>query len=595
MKKMVELITIPALVIASTSTLAAREVDLAQQPASYLNSYLSTPSLTAGKPGAAPQVKEISRSVGVSETTHIRLQQLYKGYPVFGADAVMHVPGKSAATRSLTSLAIGPQASKNTVNGKFYAELDADLAKVTATPQALNSEQAHAAAIAAATQLAQKKYGANFNVKNAKSQLMVYVDKAHKAHYAFYVTFFLEPTANAHPAEPIFILDAQSFQEYTSWNNLKSLAVEAGGEGGNESVHFKYDGVERGKLIVDRDPATQICSMQNQDVTVFDFSKVGNYNAVPDTLKERLNIATFPCALPDPSHNHLYWSGQLDAVNGGYSPSNDSLFAGSVVQAMYKTWFQVDMLRNPDKSRMMLNMLVHATNPSTEESRILPFSPFENAFWTDVFQAIFLGDGGDNTYPLTSLGVIAHEVSHGFTAQHSNLIYVDQSGSLNEAFSDMAAQTAELYAYGKSSWQIGSEISKQANLPLRYLDTPSKDCQDQRTPGDACSVDSNSQFAFLEKTSHQYAQTEEERQSYIVHLGSGVFNRAFYLMATAPGWNARTAFTLMVDANTNYWTSSSDFAQAACGVIAAGKERKYDLHPVINAFDQVGIDTKACQ
>ena len=33
------------------------------------------------------------------------------------------------------------------------------------------------------------------------------------------------------------------------------------------------------------------------------------------------------------------------------------------------------------------------------------------------------GDGIDMFYPLVFLGVGAHEISHGFTEQHSNLIY----------------------------------------------------------------------------------------------------------------------------------------------------------------------------
>jgi len=51
--------------------------------------------------------------------------------------------------------------------------------------------------------------------------------------------------------------------------------------------------------------------------------------------------------------------------------------------------------------------------------------------------------------------LVAHEVSHGFTEQHSNLFYYGQSGGMNEAFSDMAAQAAEFYSIGKASWLIG--------------------------------------------------------------------------------------------------------------------------------------------
>ncbi len=59
----------------------------------------------------------------------------------------------------------------------------------------------------------------------------------------------------------------------------------------------------------------------------------------------------------------------------------------------------------------------------------------ENAYW-DGYGLLF-GDGKNVFYPLTSLDVTAHEVAHGMTAYTSALIYADQSGGLNEAFSDM--------------------------------------------------------------------------------------------------------------------------------------------------------------
>ena len=68
---------------------------------------------------------------------------------------------------------------------------------------------------------------------------------------------------------------------------------------------------------------------------------------------------------------------------------------------------------------------------------------FENAFWNG--QQMTFGDGRNRFYPLVSLDVTAHEVSHGFTEQNSGLVYRNQSGGMNEAFSDMAGEAAEYY------------------------------------------------------------------------------------------------------------------------------------------------------
>ena len=49
------------------------------------------------------------------------------------------------------------------------------------------------------------------------------------------------------------------------------------------------------------------------------------------------------------------------------------------------------------------------------------------------------GDGyRDTYYPFVSLDITGHEVAHGFTDKYSGLEYLDQTGSLNESFSDMS-------------------------------------------------------------------------------------------------------------------------------------------------------------
>ncbi|MBE1043438.1 M4 family metallopeptidase, partial [Escherichia coli] len=96
----------------------------------------------------------------------------------------------------------------------------------------------------------------------------------------------------------------------------------------------------------------------------------------------------------------------------------------------------------------------------------------ENAYWDGT--AMLFGDGATMFYPLVSLDVAAHEVSHGFTEQNSGLIYRGQSGGMNEAFSDMAGEAAEFYMRGKNDFLIGYDIKKGSGA-LRYMDQPSRD------------------------------------------------------------------------------------------------------------------------
>ena len=49
------------------------------------------------------------------------------------------------------------------------------------------------------------------------------------------------------------------------------------------------------------------------------------------------------------------------------------------------------------------------------------------------------------TYLSGALDIVAHELTHGVTEFTSNLIYRNESGALNEAFSDMMGTSVEFF------------------------------------------------------------------------------------------------------------------------------------------------------
>lgn len=81
----------------------------------------------------------------------------------------------------------------------------------------------------------------------------------------------------------------------------------------------------------------------------------------------------------------------------------------------------------------------------------------ENAAWTNG--AMFYGDGV-NGYQFTFLSVCGHEITHGLTERTANLVYQDESGALNEAFSDMFGQMVAYYASDTLKWTIGDELGQ---------------------------------------------------------------------------------------------------------------------------------------
>ncbi|MEZ4804285.1 MAG: M4 family metallopeptidase [Bacteroidia bacterium] len=94
---------------------------------------------------------------------------------------------------------------------------------------------------------------------------------------------------------------------------------------------------------------------------------------------------------------------------------------------------------------------------------------YDNAFWDGV--RMTYGDG-NNFKPLTSLDVCGHEITHAVTSNSANLIYRNESGQLNESFSDIFGNTIE--RFGKPNgydWKIGEEITNNGS-GLRNMSDP---------------------------------------------------------------------------------------------------------------------------
>jgi vibriolysin len=178
---------------------------------------------------------------------------------------------------------------------------------------------------------------------------------------------------------------------------------------------------------------------------------------------------------------------------------------------------------------------------------------YENAFW-DGTQMTY-GDGASLFYPLSGdVDVVSHEINHGFTSFHSNLVYSGQSGGNNESFSDIAGTIAEFFAEGDAAdWDLGRDIFR-GDTALRFMCNPTADGR---------SIDHASNF----------------RAGMDVHYSSGVMNKAFCRTARRfssgnPDGNAtqagvRRAGAAWYLANADYWTSSSNFVQACQGVFDA--------------------------
>jgi hypothetical protein len=140
----------------------------------------------------------------------------------------------------------------------------------------------------------------------------------------------------------------------------------------------------------------------------------------------------------------------------------------------------------------------------------------DNAYWNG--QYMVFGNGDSMFYPLTSIDVIGHELSHGFVQGVCDLEYKGHSGALNESFADIFGTMLEFYVHekygsrilGKSNWLIGEELTMSGSC-LRNMEDPHA-CQQPKKMFDKYYVSPTSMIDYGG-----------------VHINSGIPNYCFYL------------------------------------------------------------------
>ncbi|HNW89828.1 MAG TPA: M4 family metallopeptidase [Bacteroidales bacterium] len=91
---------------------------------------------------------------------------------------------------------------------------------------------------------------------------------------------------------------------------------------------------------------------------------------------------------------------------------------------------------------------------------------YGNAFWNGL--CMTYGDG-ENNNPFCALDICAHEMTHGLDEYTANLDYADESGAMNEGFSDVFGTAVEFYAKpAQANWTCGENIG----IVIRNLQDP---------------------------------------------------------------------------------------------------------------------------
>lgn len=278
-----------------------------------------------------------------------------------------------------------------------------------------------------------------------------------------------------------------------------------------------------------------------------------------------------------------------DAAQVPTSPVNNwdlgSLYYNSILDAHWGTehtydyyhneldWDSYDNNNSPMLSYAHFNLIAYGY-PSNN-----------NAFWDG--ERMTYGDGDGTTMnPLTAIDVAGHEITHGVTENSAGLVYQDESGALNESFSDIMGSCIEHHAKPEDfSWELGSDMSTDGS-GFRNLADPNANNDPDTYLG---------QF--------WYSGTLDQGG---VHTNSGVQNFWFHLLSdggtgtndngdvyNVQGIGIETAGRITFRSLTLYMTANDGYAEARDNSIQAATDLfgacSPELIAVTNAWYAVGV------
>lgn len=254
-----------------------------------------------------------------------------------------------------------------------------------------------------------------------------------------------------------------------------------------------------------------------------------HFNQVPDAKNRITSNSNASSALPG---TLVCNESSGDTCSGGANLDADAahLYAGQTYD-FYFTNHARDSLNN---AGMALRSSVNWTDGVS----------CPNAFWDSTQMVYCAGMSRADD-------VVAHELTHGVTENTSNLIYLYQSGAINESFSDIwgefVDQTNGLGSDGASfDWQIGEDTPAGVGV-IRNMANPTLFGDPDRM------------------TSTNYYTGDDDNGG--VHSNSGINNKAVYLMTVGGTFNGVTVNGLGItkvakiyyEAQTQLLTLGSDY------------------------------------
>lgn len=462
---------------------------------------------------------------------HRRYQQYYKGVPVEGGEIILHLY----------------QGELRTANGELVKNLSLDVSPTISKADAINAAKEHMGADVYMWEEEDKHALSHVEDFKPKPELFIASPAFNNQGSSYGLTWKMDLFA----AEP---MDRQWVYVNANTGKIALSLSRIHHASDTGTARTKYYGIQQ--IVTDSVNANQwrlVDNITGGGIETLDLNQ-GN--------RSSLNAAV------DFTDSNNYW----DNFNAQYDEVATDAHFGT--NSTYHYFLDQHGRNSYDDADSRLYSLVHyRTN-------------YVNAFWNGSWMTY--GDGDGNSYkPLTSLDVIAHEITHGVTSNSSRLIYWSESGALNESFSDIFGAAVE-YEYDSAGfdWLIGEDFMK-SKAGFRDMANPNA----QGDPKNYQGID----WGYSLYTDNGW-----------LHKNSGVQNHWFYLLSEGKkGTNdfgqeyevqkigIRKAAKVAYRTNNFYLTRTSVYADARMASIQAARDIygacSNEEVQVTNAWYAVGV------
>lgn len=479
------------------------------------------------------KVKQVKKDA-VTDSTVVRMQQVYEGTPVWASTQLAHV-SKDGSLKVLSGTVVPDLDKKEKLKNKNKIEGKK------------------------AIEIAQQDLGLTPKYEVEPTADLYVYQNGEDTTYAYVVKLnFLDPK----PGNYYYFIEADSGKVLNKYNTIDHVT-------GEDKSPIKQDAVKQDAKAVVK-PVTGT-------------NKVGTGTGVlGDTKSINTTLSGSTYYLQDNTRGAQIFT--YDAKNRSTLPGTlwadtDNVFNAKYDAAAVDAHYYAGVTYDYYKNTFNRNSLNDAGAPL--KSTVHYGSNYNNAFWNGSQMVYGDGDGVTFTSLSGGIDVVGHELTHAVTENSSNLIYQNESGALNEAVSDIFGTLVEYYDNRNPDWEIGEDIytPSKAGDALRSMSDPTKygdpDHYSKRYTGSSDNGGVHTNSGIINKAAYLLANGGTHSGVTVNGIGKDKLGAIYYR------------------ANTQYFTESTTFSQARAGLVQAAADlygaNSAEATAVKQSYDAVGV------